>query len=96
MKPITIKIDVTKLDKGLFFRAPSGAVYADLVAWPSRESNHGETHYVKQSKPKGDERKMPFIGSMTIPEHSEAAPPKAAPAKPAPPQEDDDYEPIPF
>ena len=30
---IKLKIDVTKLDKSLFFKAKSGAVYADLDFW---------------------------------------------------------------
>jgi hypothetical protein len=30
---IKLKIDVTKLDKNLFFKAKSGAVYADLDFW---------------------------------------------------------------
>lgn len=68
-KPIKIKVDVTKLDKSLFFHANSGAIYADLVAWPVRESKYGETHSIQQNRPKGDrDRKMPFIGSMTMPE----------------------------
>jgi hypothetical protein len=32
---IKLKIDVTKLDKNLFFKAKSGAVYADLDFWLS-------------------------------------------------------------
>ena len=30
---IKLKIDVTKLDKSLFFKAKSGAVYADMDFW---------------------------------------------------------------
>jgi len=30
---IKLKIDVTKLDKNLFFKAKSGAIYADLDFW---------------------------------------------------------------
>ena len=32
-KLISIKVDVTKLDKAKFFKAGSGALYADLDVW---------------------------------------------------------------
>ena len=32
-KLVSIKVDVTKLDKSKFFKADSGAVYADLDVW---------------------------------------------------------------
>ena len=32
-KLISIKVDVTKLDKAKFFKADSGALYADLDVW---------------------------------------------------------------
>ena len=32
-KLVSIKVDVTKLDKSKFFKAESGAVYADLDVW---------------------------------------------------------------
>lgn len=71
-KPIKLKIDVTKLDRTAFFRAQNGAIYADIVAWPVKESRFGETHSLKQQFPKDDERNKtsPYVGNMTIPEES--------------------------
>ena len=39
---IKIKIDVTKMDKGLFFHAKSGAVYADIIAIETPNSNYSD------------------------------------------------------
>lgn len=66
-QPIRLKIDVTKLDKSLFFHAQSGAIYCDLVAWENREpSQYGDTHTITQDRPKDDrDRKMPIVGNMT-------------------------------
>ena len=64
---LLIKIDVTKLDRELFFRANSGAVYLDAVAWPNRDglSQYGDSHTITQSRPKDDpERKMPIVGNL--------------------------------
>lgn len=38
-KLIGIKVDVTKLDKTKFFKADSGAVYADLDVWVDQEAD---------------------------------------------------------
>jgi hypothetical protein len=72
-RPIKIKIDVTKLDKEAFFRAPSGSVYVDIVAWPSKSSRFGETHSLKQQFPKDDPRNQgsPYVGSLTLPDNDE-------------------------
>jgi len=66
-EPLLLKIDVTKLDKELFFRSErSGAVYLDVIAWPNRDgvSEYGDTHCIRQSRPKDDrERQMPIVGN---------------------------------
>ena len=48
-KLIGIKVDVTKLDKTKFFKADSGAVYADLDVWVNEdadEDHDGEAGHV--------------------------------------------------
>lgn len=97
-KPIKLKIDVTKLDKDLFFRSEkTGAIYVDLVAWPSANSQYGDTHTLSQSRPMDEpERKMPICGNMTIPDddmgHHEPA--RATSTHPEP--EDEEGSEIPF
>lgn len=70
--PITLKVDVTKLDKSIFFRSQkTGAVYVDLVAWPNDDGldQYGNSHRVYQSRPKGEpDKKMPIVGNMKITE----------------------------
>lgn len=83
-KPIKVRIDVTAIDETALFRAPSGKVYLDLVAWPIKgESRYGETHSVKQQFPKDDprNRECPFLGNLILPDseppdYSEAVPPR--------------------
>ena len=69
-KPIKLKIDVTKLDKTIFFKSEkTGAIYCDLVAWPSRDSQYGDTHTLSQERPRNEpDKKMPICGNMTIPD----------------------------
>jgi single-stranded DNA-binding protein len=46
---IKLKIDVTKLDKNLFFKAKSGAVYADLDFWMTDEDDqYGQCGMIRQ------------------------------------------------
>jgi len=46
---IKLKIDVTKLDKNLFFKAKSGAVYADLDFWMNDEDDqYGQCGMIRQ------------------------------------------------
>ena len=68
---ITVKVDVSKLDKSRFFRGKpdqSGhaPLYADLVLIPRRETGKfGDTHIVKQSKKKDEQVEMPILGNAT-------------------------------
>jgi len=92
MKPIKIKIDVTKLDKARFFRAQSGAVYCDLVAWPNDEpGKYGDTHTIRQQKKKDENVKLPIVGNLTMPDDAPQEPPRrpAPAAKPRPPADPD-------
>lgn len=46
---IKLKIDVTKLDKNLFFKAKSGAVYADMDFWLNDEDDqYGQCGMIRQ------------------------------------------------
>ena len=75
-RPIKIKINVTKLLKEHFFKANSGAIYVDLVAWENRTpGRYGDTHYVvqdikKDKLPEGT--KAPIVGNLTLPNDSPA------------------------
>lgn len=68
---ITVKIDVTKLDKSRFFRGKADSsghcpIYADIVLVPRRETGRfGDTHIVKQSKKRDEQVEMPILGSAT-------------------------------
>jgi hypothetical protein len=48
MGPILIKIDLSKLDKDLFFVGKNGKV-ADLVLWPDKEGKYGKDFALQQS-----------------------------------------------
>jgi len=95
MKPIRIKINLSKLDKTAFFESRSGDKWLNLVAWPTRESRYGETHSLKQSYPAGDERAKgsPFVGSLTLPDTQPSTRPVNQPIPFDQPPETDD---IPF
>lgn len=68
---ITVKVDVSKLDKARFFKGKPDAsghspIYCDLVLIPRREiGRYGDTHLVKQSKKKDEEVEMPILGNAT-------------------------------
>jgi hypothetical protein len=90
---ITVKIDVTLLDKGRLFtgkQQQNGHVpkYADLVLIPRREvGQYGDTHIVKQSVTKAEREaqvELPIIGNATERGGNAPAAPKAQHAKPAP------------
>ena len=61
--PISINVDVTKLDKSKFFRGKKGT-YADLVLWetePNSESADYGDFIVKQKAERGE--KSPILGN---------------------------------
>jgi len=68
MEPISIKIDVTKLDKTAFYKGEKGT-YCTLVVWPNKngEDQYGNYAGVKQDKGK-DRRDEPsvFVGDAKI------------------------------
>jgi hypothetical protein len=68
MEPISIKIDVTKLDKTAFYKGEKGT-YCTLVVWPNKngEDQYGNYAGVKQDKGK-DRRDEPsvFVGDARI------------------------------
>lgn len=61
----TLSIDVTKLDKTLFYKGAKGT-YLNLVIFENQdgEDQYGNHGVVKQSTPKDDrQRKMPILGN---------------------------------
>lgn len=65
MKPTTLKVRLSQLDKSLFYQGKNGPVL-DLVAFPVKQSKYGETHILKQGRPKGSNREMPIVGDMEL------------------------------
>lgn len=96
--PITLKVDVTKLDKSRFFHGKNGAVYCDLVLF--EHAGEYDDGFVKQSQTREERErgeKMPIIGNFRLPktQGSRSAPGKAPPARPQAPANDGDDD-IPF
>jgi len=65
---LSVKIDVTKLDRKRFFEGKNGAKYADLILFENRdgEDQYGNSHFVTQSCTKEEREsgmKMPIIGN---------------------------------
>ena len=86
MEPISIKINVTKLDKTAFFKGEKGT-YCTLVVWPTKDGmpdQYGNDATVKQDlgKDRRDE-KAPFIGNARIIKRKNAAPPQPQQKPPA-------------
>ena len=68
---ISIKLDVTKLDKSRFFKANSGAVYVDLTMFldPDNEGQYGDHGFATQSTTKEEREQqiqMPILGNGKI------------------------------
>ena len=68
---VNFKIDVTKLDKTKFFKAKSGAVYADLTVFidPDTEDKYGSNGSITQALTKEERQqkaKAPFIGNAKV------------------------------
>ena len=81
MEPISIKIDVTKLDKTAFYKGDKGT-YCTLVVWPNKngEDRFGNYAGVKQDLGK-DRRDDPsvFVGDARIIKRKNA--PQSSPPK---------------
>lgn len=77
MEPISIKINVTKLDKTAFYKGEKGT-YCTLVVWPNKngEDQYGNYAGVKQDKGK-DRRDEPsvFVGEARIIKRKNSTPP---------------------
>lgn len=91
---ITLKVDVSKLDKSRFFRGKPDKnghepIWCDLVLIPRREpGKYGDTHLVKQSKKKDEEADLPIIGNGTERENRNAPAPQQPYSAPSAPQDD--------
>jgi hypothetical protein len=92
---ITVKVDVTKLDKARFFVGKKGT-YCDLVLIETPDDQYGNDYLVKQGVSQEERQsgvKMPIIGNAK--DHAKAnAKPKSRP-EPAPAGLTEDDE-IPF
>jgi hypothetical protein len=79
MEPLSIKIDVTKIDKEALYKGAKGT-YLTLTVWPNKdgEDQYGNHASVKQDlgKDRRDE-KAPFIGNAKIIQRRNA--PRSAP-----------------
>jgi hypothetical protein len=59
MPPISLNVNIDKIDKTKFFEGKKGR-YLDLVLWETPESDYGD-FMVKQQGEKGE--KMPILGN---------------------------------
>lgn len=108
---IRVKIDLKKLNQDLYFRAQSGAVYADLTLLEDRngEDQYGNHFMVvqdvgKERREKGE--KGPIIGNGKFVGERPQSAQQASPAprsgqqrpqpKQTPPPTDDGFDPCPF
>jgi hypothetical protein len=82
MDPLSIKIDVTKIDKEALYKGAKGT-YLTLTVWPNKdgEDQYGNHASVKQDlgKDRRDE-KAPFIGNARIIQRRNA--PQSKPQEP--------------
>ena len=62
MPPISISLNVTKLDKERFFKGKKG-IYADLILFETPDSDYGD-YMVKQRADKGQQ--MPILGNAKV------------------------------
>ena len=68
MEPISIKIDVTKIDKAALYKGEKGT-YLTLVVWPNRDGDDDYGNYAGVKQDLGKDRrdeKAPFIGNAKI------------------------------
>ena len=78
MEPISIKIDVTKINKDALYKGEKGT-YLTLTVWPTKDGmpdQYGNDASVKQDlgKDRRDE-KAPYIGNAKIIKRKNSAPP---------------------
>ena len=63
---ISVKIDVTKIDKSRLFDGKNGAKYLDLILIESKNDKYGNDFMVKQSVSKSDREagvNLPILGN---------------------------------
>jgi hypothetical protein len=99
MEPISIKIDVTKIDKDALYKGEKGT-YLTLTVWPTKDGmpdQYGNDASVKQDlgKDRRDE-KAPYIGNAKIIKRKNSAPPPKNYEKLPTKQEAGDEDFIPF
>ena len=65
MAHLRLKLDVTKLDKTVFFHGQNGAIYCDLTLWENDDPDkYGNTYSVKQDMGKDRKgEKTPYVGN---------------------------------
>jgi hypothetical protein len=81
MEPISITLDVTKIDKSALFKGAKGT-YLTIVVWPNKDGKdqYGYDATVKQDLGKDRrEEKTPFIGNAKIIKRKNATPPPTPP-----------------
>lgn len=86
-RPITAKIDVTKIAKEHLFKGAKGT-YLDLVIWPNRDGTgqHGDTHYITQGVSREAREagtKGAIIGNLKMPDRDDPPPARKPTTKPS-------------
>ena len=100
-KPITLRIDVTKIDKAHLFKGKSGT-YLNVVIWPNKDGTdqYENTHYAVQEisrEARESGQKGAIIGNAKVPQESAPSKPAQRPSKPKDPDLDaDEEDSIPF
>jgi len=70
-RPITLKIDISKIDKSHLYKGAKGT-YLDVAIWPNKDGagQYGDTHYAVQQVAKEKREagvRGPIIGNATVP-----------------------------
>ena len=67
---VSLKIDVTKLDKSRFFEGKNGAKYADLTVFidPDNADQYGQNGGIQEARTKDEpkDKKMPYVGNCKV------------------------------
>jgi hypothetical protein len=98
MEAISIKIDVTKIDKAALYKGEKGT-YLTLVVWPNRDGDDDYGNYASVKQDLGKDRrdeKAPYIGNAKIIKRKNASPPPKNYEKLPTKQEAGDEDFIPF